>query len=551
MSARLPRRLLAPAPGWQVSADVIVVGSGIAGISVALRAHAAGLRVLVVTKARIDEGATAWAQGGIAAALAEEDSPADHLVDTLTAGAGLCDPAAVRTLVEKGPAAVRDLIDLGMQFDRTASGDLALTREGGHLRDRIVHAGGDATGAEVMRALIAAIRAGEGPEVIEHALALDLLLDADGGVQGVTLHVMGEGQRDGVGAALAPAVVLATGGFGQIYSQTTNPSVATGDGLALAARAGAQVADLEFVQFHPTVMWLGPDSRGQQPLVSEAVRGEGAVLVDDAGRAFMAGQHPLADLAPRDVVAKAIMRQMLQADRPHVWLDATALGERVWRQRFPTILRRCLTEDIVPWIDAIPVAPAQHYASGGVRTDLHGRCSLVGLYACGEVSCTGVHGANRLASNSLLEGLVFAKQIAAVLPERTGQAQPVAPSAIPGGLIGSGRRTDLQASMLLGAGVLRSDDRLRGTLETLAAMGGEHAASCTEAWETTNLHTVATLVATAARQRTETRGSHWRDDFPATDDASWRVRQVLRLDTSGRVTTRLLPAVAAAQPAGI
>jgi L-aspartate oxidase len=550
MSRSLPRRLRAPAPGWRVSADVIVVGSGIAGISVALRAHAAGLRVLLVTKARIDEGATGWAQGGIAAALADEDSPEDHLADTLTAGAGLCDPTAVRTLVEEGPGAVRGLIDLGMQFDRTAAGDLALTREGGHLRDRIVHAGGDATGAEVMRALTTAIRAGDGPEVIEHALALDLLRDDSGGVQGVSLHVMGEGQRDGVGAALAPAVVLATGGFGQIYSQTTNPSVATGDGLALAARAGAEVADLEFVQFHPTVMWLGPDSRGQQPLVSEAVRGEGAVLTDDDGRPIMAGRHPLADLAPRDVVAKAIMRQMLAADRPHVWLDATGLGERVWRERFPTVLARCLAAGIAPWTDAIPVAPAQHYASGGIRTDLHGRASLPGLYACGEVSCTGVHGANRLASNSLLEGLVFAKQIAEVLGERTDRSRPVAPSAAPAGLVGAGHRSALQAAMLLGAGVLRSDDRLSSTLASLGAMGGGATDSCTEAWETTNLHTVATLVATAARQRTETRGSHWRDDFPATDDA-WRVRQVLRLDDAGRVTTRRLPVAAAAEPAGI
>jgi L-aspartate oxidase len=551
MTPQLPRRLLAPAPGWQVSADVIVVGSGIAGISVALRAHAAGLRVLVVTKARIDEGATGWAQGGIAAALAEEDSPEDHLTDTLTAGAGLCDPTAVRTLVRQGPGAVRDLIDLGMQFDRTAAGDLALTREGGHLRNRIVHAGGDATGAEVMRALIAAIRAGDGPEVIEHALALDLLRDANGGVQGVSLHVMGEGQRDGVGAALAPAVVLATGGFGQIYSQTTNPSVATGDGLALAARAGAEVADLEFVQFHPTVMWLGPHSRGQQPLVSEAVRGEGAILVDDAGAPIMAGVHPLADLAPRDVVAKAIMRRMLATDRPHVWLDATGLGEQVWRERFPTILARCRAVGIAPWTDPIPVAPAQHYASGGVRTDLHGRAGLPGLYACGEVSCTGVHGANRLASNSLLEGLVFAKQIAAVLPERVGETRAVEAPAAPMGLVGAGQRSVLQASMLLGAGVLRSDERLGGTLAALAGLGEGATDSCTEAWETTNLHTVATMVATAARLRTETRGSHWRDDYPATDDDRWRVRQVLRLDDNGRVLVRRVPVAGAPQPAGI
>lgn len=551
MSAVVPQRLLAPSPGWQTRADVVVVGSGIAGISVALRAHAAGLRVLLVTKARIDEGATGWAQGGIAAALAEEDSPEDHLADTTAAGAGLCDPAAVQTLVQQGPSAVRGLIDLGMQFDRTAAGDLALTREGGHLRDRIVHAGGDATGAEVMRALTTAIRAPDGPEIIEHALALDLLRDERGGVQGVSLHVMGEGQRDGVGAALAPAVVLATGGIGQIYSQTTNPTVATGDGLALAARAGAELADLEFVQFHPTVMWLGPDSRGQQPLVSEAVRGEGAVLVGDDGTPIMAGVHPLADLAPRDVVAKAIMRAMLASGRPHVWLDATCLGESAWRDRFPTILARCEQAGIKPWAEPIPVAPAQHYASGGIRTDLHGRASLAGLYACGEVSCTGVHGANRLASNSLLEGLVFAKQIADVLGERVGKARPLADPVGRMGLVHPGNRSALQASMLLGAGVLRSEERLAGTLTDLAAMGNAPTDSCTEAWETTNLHTVATLVASAARLRTETRGSHWREDFPNTDDGRWLVRQVLRLDEAGQIVVREQPVASSVQPAGV
>ncbi len=538
MSPRLPRRLSAPEPGWTVAADVVVVGSGIAGISVALRAHAAGLRVLVVTKARIDEGATQWAQGGIAAALADEDSPDDHWTDTLVAGAGLCDPEAVRALVMQGPGAVRGLIDLGMQFDRTAGGELALTREGGHLRDRIAHAGGDATGAEIMRALIAAIRSGDGPEVIEHALALDLLRDATGAVQGVSLHVMGEGQRDGVGAALAPAVVLATGGLGQIYSQTTNPAVATGDGVALALRGGADVADLEFIQFHPTVMWLGADSRGQQPLVSEAVRGEGAVLVDDQGRRFLLGQHALADLAPRDVVAKAIMRRMVDTGRPHVWLDATALGERTWRTRFPTILARCQEHGITPWSDPIPVAPAQHYASGGVRTDLAGRASLTGLYACGEASCTGVHGANRLASNSLLEGLVFAERICATLVERLPAQRPPVWSTAAHGLVAEEHRAAVQSAMMLGAGVLRSEERLRATMTVLGGLPTDHRQPCTPAWETTNLHAVATVVASAARRRTETRGSHWREDYPATDNPGWRVRQIYRLDGAGRLVSR-------------
>ena len=291
---------------------MVIIGSGIAGLTAALRLRGRVDKILVVTKDRLSAGSTQWAQGGIAAALGPEDTPAHHEVDTLVAGAGGCDLDAVRALVNEGPEAVHELIALGTRFDKDEAGDLSLTREGGHHRDRIAHAGGDATGAEIQRALKAAVEAAPDIEVIRHALAVDLLLAADGGVAGVTLHVMGEGQRDGVGAVPCRAVVLASGGIGQVFSQTTNPAVSTGDGMALALRAGATLRDLEFVQFHPTVMYLGPDSRGQQPLISEAVRGEGAFLVDDDGSRFMQGVHPLADLAPRDVVAKAIMKRMLE-----------------------------------------------------------------------------------------------------------------------------------------------------------------------------------------------------------------------------------------------
>jgi L-aspartate oxidase len=285
----LPARLSAPSPGWSTYADVVVIGSGIAGLTAALQARRVGT-VMVVTKDILSAGSTQWAQGGIAAALGPGDTPEQHLHDTLVAGAGACDVEAVRALVTEGPAAVHELIALGTRFDHH-EGELSLTREGGHLRDRIAHAGGDATGAEIQRALIAAVERDPAIEVVQHALAVDLLLAADGGVAGVTLHVLGEGQRDGVGAVHCRAVVLASGGLGQVFSQSTNPSVSTGDGMALAMRAGATLRDLEFVQFHPTVMYLGPDSQGQQPLISEAVRGEGAFLVDSDGTRFMQGEH--------------------------------------------------------------------------------------------------------------------------------------------------------------------------------------------------------------------------------------------------------------------
>ena len=544
----IPRRLTAPEPGWQARADVVVIGSGVAGLTAALRARDIGRTVLLVTKAQVNEGSTRWAQGGIAAALSEEDSPEEHLHDTLVAGVGLCDEDSVRVLVTEGPEAVRELIDIGAHFDTDASGAIALTREGGHLRDRIAHAGGDATGAEISRALVAAVQLDPGIVVVENALALDLLLDETGAVQGVTLHVMGSGQRDGIGAALAPVVILATGGFGQVFGQTTNPYVSTGDGVALALRAGARIADLEFVQFHPTVMWLGPHAQGQQPLVSEAVRGEGAVLLDSAGNRFMPGVHPLADLAPRDVVAKAIMRRMREEGSQHVWLDGRMLGADTWLQRFPTILESCRSRGIDPVTDLIPVAPAQHYVSGGVRTDIWGRASIPGLYACGEVACTGVHGANRLASNSLLEGLVFARRIVIALQEDTLPVrEPIAPTG-PSGLVPHALRRSMQQVMDVDAGVLRSAESLNvaaGELALLSEAGGT--APSTEDWETTNLHQIATVLVRQALMRTETRGSHWREDYPERDDERWRIHLVSTVDADGQVHTEQEPVRGAGQ----
>ncbi|MEU8678924.1 L-aspartate oxidase [Streptomyces sp. NPDC048560] len=540
-------RLTAPAPGWSIDADVVVVGSGVAGLTTALRCAAAGLATVVVTKARLDDGSTRWAQGGIAAALGEGDTPEQHLADTLVAGADLCDETAVRALVTEGPDAVRRLIETGALFDKTESGDIALTREGGHHRRRIAHAGGDATGAEISRALVEAVRSAA-LHTVENALVLDLLTDAEGRTAGVTLHVMGEGQHDGVGAVRAPAVVLATGGMGQVFSATTNPSVSTGDGVALALRAGAEVSDLEFVQFHPTVLFLGADSEGQQPLVSEAVRGEGAHLVDASGTRFMLGQHELAELAPRDIVAKAITRQMHRHGTEHMYLDARHFGAEMWEHRFPTILAACRAHGIDPVTEPIPVAPAAHYASGGIRTDLTGRTTVPGLYACGEVACTGVHGANRLASNSLLEGLVFAERIAADIvrdrPERTEAVEPVGGSTSP--LLVPESRAAIQRIMTKGAGVIRSAASLATAAEELQALQRTAADDAdaaepkvavpgVDAWEATNLLLVSRVLVAAAREREETRGCHWREDRPERDDENWRRHLVVRIAPDRRL----------------
>ncbi|MFD7500040.1 L-aspartate oxidase [Streptomyces sp. NPDC059850] len=579
MSEPLNRPALrAPAPGWATEADVVVVGSGVAGLTVALRCAAAGAKVTVVTKARLDDGSTRWAQGGIAAALGEGDTPAQHLDDTLVAGAGLCDEQAVRMLVTEGPDAVRRLIDTGARFDADDdTGEILLTREGGHHRRRIAHAGGDATGAEISRALVGAVREA-GIDTVENALVLDLLKDASGRAAGVTLHVMGEGARDGVGAVHARAVVLATGGMGQVFSATTNPAVSTGDGVALALRAGAEVSDLEFVQFHPTVLWLGPEAEGQQPLVSEAVRGEGAYLVDADGARFMVGQHELAELAPRDIVAKGIMRRMREQGAEHMYLDARHFGARMWEHRFPTILAACRSHGIDPVTQPIPVAPAAHYASGGVWTDLRGRTTVPGLYACGETACTGVHGANRLASNSLLEGLVFAERIAAditaaavgtapaataerpSIPAPTPQSAAADASAQGGGgaLLAPEARYAVQRIMTSGAGVLRSAESLARAAGQLDRVQDEAVETLqrdrktaepgVETWEATNLLLVARVLVAAALRREETRGCHWREDRPDRDDAAWQRHLLVTLGPDGSLGVRTTDSAAFPSP---
>jgi L-aspartate oxidase len=497
---------------------VVVVGSGVAGLTCALHLREAGLHVTVVTKVNIDDGSTRWAQGGIAAVLDPLDTPRAHAEDTLVAGVGLGDPAAVDVLVTEGPTRVRELIRWGTRFDRNPDGSLMLTREGGHRAKRIVHAGGDATGAEVQRALHAAVKRDPWIRLVEHALVLDLLRDRRGRACGVSLHVLGEGSDEGVGAVLARAVVLATGGMGQVFASTTNPVVSTGDGVAVALRAGAAVTDIEFLQFHPTAFARGTGGArtAQQPLISEALRGEGAHLVDADGRRFMVGQHAMAELAPRDVVAKGIHRVLLATGADHVFLDARHLPDVA--ARFPTITASCRAAGVDPVTELIPVAPAAHYASGGVRTDLRGRTSIEGLYACGEAACTGVHGANRLASNSLLEGLVFSRRIADdIAPGLPPQADPVSEPA-EAWVCEEGLREPLQQAMTHGAGVLRSADSLAQTAATLDKLGAVRSQPRTDTWEATNLLTVATALVAAAGRREETRGCHWREDFPEARD---------------------------------
>ena len=552
---RFVQRLSAPATGWIATADVIVVGSGIAGLTAALELRRLVNRVLIVTKGPLSSGNTVWAQGGIAAALDPEDTAEEHLQDTLVAGAGLCSEQAVRALVTEGPERVRKLVDRGAHFDTQADGSMTLTREGGHHRDRIAHAGGDATGAEISRALVArleAVRSDPRIEVIENAMVVDLLTaapDADGRpgpVCGVTLHVIGEGTRDGVGAALSKAVVLATGGIGQVYLSSTNPASATGDGVAAGLRAGAAIADMEFVQFHPTVLWQGAAARGQQPLISEAVRGEGAHLLNAAGERFMVGRHELAELAPRDVVSRNIVRVMEEEGSENVFLDCRHLGADFVHERFPTIWDRLDERGIDMAHDLIPVAPAQHFHSGGILTELHGRSTLRGLYAVGESACSGVHGANRLASNSLVEGLVFATRAAAdaaslVADGTLTQEEPVERRG-PASLVPATMRPRIQQIAHKGAGPFRTASGLSTAVTTLADIRGRFHTMAAPAvmpqvaeWETSNVLACAALISEAALAREESRGGHQRTDFPETDDARFKVRLAASLDPDGHL----------------
>lgn len=501
----------------QIFTDALVVGTGVAGLRTAIEAARHG-DVIVLAKEAVDLSNTSWAQGGIAAAIAADDSLESHVADTLEAGAGLCDPAAVRTLVAEGPRELAQLLEWGMQVDRAADGSPALGLEGGHRHARIVHSDGDATGHELARCLIERTRATRGIRVFDRCFAVDLLRapDGSGRVTGaLTWH-----PRFGLQIVWARATVLASGGAGQAYRETTNPKVATGDGVAMAWRAGAALSDLEFFQFHPTALYVAGAGR---LLISEAVRGEGAHLVDERGDRFMQGVHPMAELAPRDVVSAAIVRHLAESGGGRVYLDCRHFPAGRFASRFPGLHRMLAGFDLDPARDRIPVTPAAHYMIGGVRTDLDGRTSLPGLWACGEVGATGVHGANRLASNSLLEGLVFGRRVAeSIVRDSPGEALPrQVSSEVATGKHGeldlSDIRSSLRSAMWRNVGVERSGDKLADVLtmfEFWGRYGMDEVFDTPEGWEVQNLLTVGSLMTRAALERRESRGTHRRVDAP-------------------------------------
>ncbi len=502
----------------QVFTDVLVVGSGVAGLSAAL-ALPEDVSVLIATKGEPAEGSTNEAQGGVAAAVGEGDSPALHYEDTIEAGCGLCDEEAVRVVTREGPDRVAELVEMGVGFDRRGE-QFSLTREGGHGRARILHANGDATGLAIEGTLTARARERRRLVIFERTFALDVL-----SLDGVCHGALVWNEAHGLMMVRAKQTILATGGCGRVYRETTNPPVVTGDGLAMAFRAGASLQDLEFVQFHPTTLYVAGASRA---LISESLRGEGAVLRNREGERFMPRYHEAGELAPRDVVSRSILEEMGRTQHTNVYLDVRQMSAGYLEGRFPTITGLCRRFGLDPAEDLIPVRPAAHYMVGGVRTDLEGRTDIAGLLACGEVACTGLHGANRLGSNSLLEGLVFGRRCAlsaAAALERMGE--PLSVHALQGlpqdPAYGNLNLTDvgnsLRSLMWRDAGVIRSGEELDEAVEMITfwcryVMDKEFDAP--QGWELQNMLTVARLICMSARQREESRGVHYRLDFPET-----------------------------------
>ncbi|RJF89954.1 L-aspartate oxidase [Oleomonas cavernae] len=524
----------------QFQADIVVVGSGLAGLSAALAL--APKRVVVVTKTDgIEGGSSLWAQGGIAAAIAQGDRAADHAADTMAAGDGLCDAIAVTNLTAAGPQAIASLREFGVPFDRDpATGDLSLGREGAHSRARVAHADGDRTGRAVVTTLAARLRATPSVTVMANAFATEILV-SEGVVAGLLVH----SATDGWVTIRTPKILLATGGLGALWARTTNPPEATGDGLALAARAGAALVDLEFMQFHPTALLV--EGTEPLPLLTEALRGAGARLMKADGEPLLAGKHPQGDLAPRDVVARAIQGEIGAGCQ--VFLDLRPAIAAKGAEHFPQAIEICRAAGFDPFAQPVPVTPAAHYHMGGVLVDGYGRTRLPGLYACGEVAGTGVHGANRLASNSLLEAFVAGRRTALIM----AQDRRVLPQALPNAALLKGSAVDavaplrqaLRAIMMTDVGLVRAEAGLRRALEKFDGIAAAAAAaearldeaptdhaSIRAAGEMRNLLTIGRLVALAALSRTESRGAHARSDCPTTQDA-WLRRQIVALDAAG------------------
>ncbi|HXR15060.1 MAG TPA: L-aspartate oxidase [Terriglobales bacterium] len=510
--------------------DFLVIGAGVAGLRAAVELADAG-SVLVLAKREVTDSNTQWAQGGIAAALSDEDEISLHLQDTLLAGDGLCNPEAAKVLVEDAPERIDELIRWGTEFDRQGT-KLTFGREGAHSRNRILHAHGDSTGREILRALYAKSQTLKNISVREFEFSTDLVVD-NGRVCGIHLiNERGEQQQ-----MTASAVLFATGGMGQLYRNTTNPAVATGDGVAMAFRAGAEVSDMEFIQFHPTALYL---KNAPRFLLSEALRGEGAILRNIEMDRFMPKYHPMGELAPRDVVARAILHE-LEVSRvkdPIVYLDLTHLDADHVKKRFPRIFATCMQYNIDITTDMIPIRPAAHYAMGGVRTDLEGRCTLPGLYAAGEAAATGVHGANRLASNSLLEGLVFGARAGKIMREelRHTTASAVEPNrAVSNGPVDNATEDvicEIQDLLWRDAGIVRTATGLKTAIKQLNDISPRVAHPQTRrAHEAQNIHALGLLVARSALAREESRGAHYRTDFPAHDDARFLRHSIIKGDS--------------------
>jgi len=507
--------------------DFLIVGGGIAGLFAALKTAPYGKGVIII-KEEMEDCNTYKAQGGIAAALEEDDSPMLHLEDTLKAGAGLCNRNAVKVLVEEGPVRVKQLLEMGVPFDRTKEG-IAFTREGAHSRFRILRAGGDATGREIWRTLSGLAAHESNLTIFPNVFVLDIITD-DTGCRGVLAFDKNEGRRK---IFLSDHVVIATGGAGQVFFKTTNAREATGDGIAMAYRAGAVISDMEFVQFHPTALF---QEKGDVFLISESVRGEGGILRNAEGESFMPSYHPMAELAPRDVVSRAIKSEMEKSGKQHVYLDTTHLEPDFLKARFPTIFNTCADMGIDIARQWIPVAPAAHYTMGGIKIDLWGRTNIKGLYACGEAADSGVHGANRLASNSLLEGVVFggrvaeeiAKQLKLGKGSRGFHPDPAEKLRVNRSGFDEDRRT-LKKAMTDNAGIIRSEESLKSALDYIirGLNKMEGYLENVEQFETVNMFTVAFLIASFALNRTESRGAHFRKDHPDTLE-QWKFHQTLK-----------------------